>query len=176
MTLVQLLSETATCLWSWGWRSQTQRTTLWEKRKEERSLVCRQPTIISDAKITCRCSNSARLDKSGTLRAKRAQSWSVWEEDSLPSRHWPLNKTFCSRRNFSSFSDEEKFSSRETALHFKIFLGTRAGSRRTREEMAVTSAAFTGNAHKSCEGIKLTLHWPYCIHDFIVGDMIKGFL
>lgn len=43
-----------------------------------------------------------------------------------PSRHWPLKRTFCSKRNFSSFSDEEKLSSLDTALHFRIFLGTRA--------------------------------------------------
>uniref|UniRef100_A0A3B5KVM4 Ig-like domain-containing protein n=1 Tax=Xiphophorus couchianus TaxID=32473 RepID=A0A3B5KVM4_9TELE len=44
----------------------------------------------------------------------------------LPSRHCPLKKTFCSNRNFSSCSVEEKFSSLETALHFRIFFGTRA--------------------------------------------------
>lgn len=44
----------------------------------------------------------------------------------LPSRHCPLKKTFCSSLNFSNFSEEEKFSSLETALHFRIFLGTRA--------------------------------------------------
>lgn len=42
------------------------------------------------------------------------------------SRHCPLKKTFCSRRNFSICSAEEKFSSRDTALHLRIFLGTRA--------------------------------------------------
>lgn len=47
--------------------------------------------------------------------------------EDLPSRHWPLKKTFCSSRNFSSFSEEEKFSSLDTALHFRIFFGTRAG-------------------------------------------------
>lgn len=46
-----------------------------------------------------------------------------------PSRHCPLKKTFCSSRNFSSFSEEEKFSSLDTALHFRIFLGTRAEGR-----------------------------------------------
>lgn len=45
-----------------------------------------------------------------------------------PSRHCPLKKTFCSSLNFSSFSADEKFSSLETALHFRIFLGTRAGN------------------------------------------------
>lgn len=45
----------------------------------------------------------------------------------LPSRHCPLKKTFCSSLNFSNFSEEEKFSSLETALHFRIFFGTRAG-------------------------------------------------
>ena len=44
----------------------------------------------------------------------------------LPSKHLPLNNTFCSRRNFSMDSLEEKFISRETALHFNIFFGTRA--------------------------------------------------
>lgn len=51
-----------------------------------------------------------------------------------PSRHWPLKKTFCSSRNFSSFSEEEKFSSRDTALHFRIFFGTRAGGQEKEEK------------------------------------------
>ena len=34
--------------------------------------------------------------------------------------------TFCSRRNFSSCSDDEKFISRETARHLRIFFGTLA--------------------------------------------------
>ena len=44
----------------------------------------------------------------------------------LPSKHFPLNKTFCSNRNFSMDSFDEKLISLETALHFKIFFGTRA--------------------------------------------------
>ena len=44
----------------------------------------------------------------------------------LPSRHCPLKKTFCSNLNFSNFSEEEKFSSLDTALHLRIFFGTRA--------------------------------------------------
>lgn len=42
------------------------------------------------------------------------------------SKHCPLKKTFCSSLNFSNFSEEEKFSSLDTALHFRIFFGTRA--------------------------------------------------
>ena len=44
----------------------------------------------------------------------------------LPSKHFPLNRTFCSNRNFSIDSFDEKLISLETALHFKIFFGTRA--------------------------------------------------
>lgn len=48
--------------------------------------------------------------------------------DALPSKHLPLNKIFCSRRNFSSGSTDEKLSSLETALHFSIVLGRWAGA------------------------------------------------
>ena len=44
----------------------------------------------------------------------------------VPSRHFPLNITFCSSLNFSICSFDEKFNSLETDLHFSIFLGTRA--------------------------------------------------
>lgn len=44
----------------------------------------------------------------------------------IPSKHLPLNKTRCSRRNFSIGSTEEKFISLDTARQRKIFLGTRA--------------------------------------------------
>ena len=46
--------------------------------------------------------------------------------DSLPSKHFPLNRTFCSSLNFVISCSEEKFSSLDTALHFKIFFGTLA--------------------------------------------------
>ena len=44
----------------------------------------------------------------------------------LPSKHLSLNNTLCSNRNFSINSLEEKLISRDTALHFNIFLVTRA--------------------------------------------------
>lgn len=44
----------------------------------------------------------------------------------IPSKHRPLKSTFCSKRNFSICSVEEKLISLETALHFNIFFGTRA--------------------------------------------------
>lgn len=47
----------------------------------------------------------------------------------LPSKHLPLNKIFCSKRNFSKLSTDEKFISRETDLHFKIALGRCADRR-----------------------------------------------
>ena len=43
-----------------------------------------------------------------------------------PSKHFPLKRIFCSSLNFSICSIEEKFISREIALHFRIFLGTLA--------------------------------------------------
>ena len=43
-----------------------------------------------------------------------------------PSKHFPLNNTFCSSRNFVISSLDVKFSSRDTALDFNIFFGTRA--------------------------------------------------
>ena len=44
----------------------------------------------------------------------------------LPSNIFPLKYTFCSNRNLSICSFEEKFISLETVLHFNIFFGTRA--------------------------------------------------
>ena len=44
----------------------------------------------------------------------------------LPSRHFPLNITLCSNLNLVISSCDEKFNSLDTALHFKIFFGTRA--------------------------------------------------
>ena len=44
----------------------------------------------------------------------------------IPSKHFPLNKTFCSNLNFSIASFDEKLISLDTARHFKIFFGTRA--------------------------------------------------
>ena len=43
-----------------------------------------------------------------------------------PSKHFPLNNTFCSSRNFVISSLDVKLSSRDTALDFNIFFGTRA--------------------------------------------------
>ena len=42
------------------------------------------------------------------------------------SRHLPLNNTFCSNLNLSIGSAELKLISRDTARHFRIFLGTLA--------------------------------------------------
>jgi hypothetical protein len=56
--------------------------------------------------------------------------WSVLLVDEtnlyLPSNIFPLKYTFCSNRNLSICSFEEKFISLETVLHFNIFFGTRA--------------------------------------------------
>ena len=43
-----------------------------------------------------------------------------------PSKHFPLNNTFCSSLNFVISSLDVKLSSRDTALDFNIFFGTRA--------------------------------------------------
>ena len=57
--------------------------------------------------------------------------------EELPSIGLPLNWTLCSSLKLASCSREEKLISRDTALHFRIFLGTRAegerGERRKRE-------------------------------------------
>ena len=48
----------------------------------------------------------------------------------LPSRHFPLNKTLCSKRNFDISSFDVKFISLDTALHLSIFLGTLAAKKK----------------------------------------------
>ena len=55
------------------------------------------------------------------------------EEGELPSIGLPLNWTLCSSLKLASCSREEKLISRDTALHFRIFLGTRAEGERERE-------------------------------------------
>ena len=53
-----------------------------------------------------------------------------------PSIGLPLNWTLCSSLKLASSSREEKLISRDTALHFRIFLGTRAeGERGERERV-----------------------------------------
>ena len=47
----------------------------------------------------------------------------------LPSKHFPLNKTLCSNLNCFISSFDEKLISRDTALHFKIFFGTLAAKK-----------------------------------------------
>lgn len=54
------------------------------------------------------------------------------EGGELPSIGLPLNWTLCSSLKLASCSREEKLISRDTALHFRIFLGTRAGGERER--------------------------------------------
>ena len=55
------------------------------------------------------------------------------EEGELPSIGLPLNWTLCSSLKLASCSREEKLISRDTALHFRIFLGTRAEGEREGE-------------------------------------------
>ena len=52
----------------------------------------------------------------------------------LPSIGLPLNWTLCSSLKLASCSREEKLISRDTALHFRIFLGTRAEGERGERE------------------------------------------
>ena len=52
------------------------------------------------------------------------------EGGELPSIGLPLNWTLCSSLKLASCSREEKLISRDTALHFRIFLGTRAEGER----------------------------------------------
>ena len=52
------------------------------------------------------------------------------EGEELPSIGLPLNWTLCSSLKLASCSREEKLISRDTALHFRIFLGTRAEGER----------------------------------------------
>ena len=44
-----------------------------------------------------------------------------------PSKTLPMKYTLCSSRRLVSSSAEEKLTSRDTTLHFRSFLGTRAG-------------------------------------------------
>lgn len=52
--------------------------------------------------------------------------------EEIPSKHFPLNKTFCSSLNLSIASLDEKLISRDTARLFNIFFGTRAGKQEQR--------------------------------------------
>ena len=56
------------------------------------------------------------------------------EGGELPSIGLPLNWTLCSSLKLASCSREEKLISRDTALHFRIFLGTRAEGERREDE------------------------------------------
>lgn len=60
-----------------------------------------------------------------------------------------MKNTFCSSRNFSSFSEEEKFSSLDTALHFRIFFGTRAERRAPKSEQ--NRGFQLGDSRESCQ-------------------------
>ncbi len=73
-----------------------------------------------------RCWFPARL-QSRLSSARTIQSmWWIDVQCIIPSRHRPLNMTFCSNRNFSICSFDEKLISLDTDLHLRIFFGTRA--------------------------------------------------
>ncbi len=97
--LVQPQLLIARCLWSLGWRIQNQMST----------LLMLFPIVQHNT-------SSFRFLWFSHVFITRNQKWET------PT----LKRTFCSSRKFSRGSIEEKLISLETALQFKILLGTRA--------------------------------------------------
>ena len=91
---------TAKNLWNLAWRIRNQNATL------------RAMGEVIIKIVSCWCRTSRYKPVQISIRS--------------PSRHFPLNKTCCSSLKFSNSSSDEKLISRDTALHLRIFLGTRA--------------------------------------------------
>lgn len=73
--------------------------------------------------------------------------YSYRNNTTLPSMAVPLKRTFCSNRRFCNISEEVKFISLETALHFSIFFGTLATNKKQRNFIQLVAVVLRANLH-----------------------------
>lgn len=80
------------------------------------------------------------------------------ENTQIPSINFPLNITRCSSLKFVNSSADEKLISRDTALDFSIFFGTRAGYKDS--DHVSNTGSYTFMYH--------TWHWPKMYYTLLI--------
>ena len=146
-TLAQPRSQTARYWWSLESQTQTQSSILWNGNKHKVNLQRTEEGVRKEEGEGGGVRKEEREEGEGGGRRRgrrgeggggRRRKKKEGEEEEgeegrggeLPSIGLPLNWTLCSSLKLASCSREEKLISLDTALHFRIFLGTRAEGER----------------------------------------------